>query len=72
MSVEKCRHTNLFSALSTSLCIGACFIDWRNTCIKNAFGAQGNGLGEVEWIRLAQDVDHWQALEYTVLNLWVP
>jgi hypothetical protein len=27
--------------------------------------------GAVEWIHLAQDRDHWQALVNVVMNLWV-
>jgi hypothetical protein len=30
------------------------------------------GLGDVEWIRLAQDRDRWRALVNSVLNFWVP
>jgi hypothetical protein len=30
------------------------------------------GLECVEWIRLAQDRDQWQALVNKVMNLWVP
>jgi hypothetical protein len=26
----------------------------------------------VDWIRLAQDEDQWQAVVNTVINLWVP
>jgi hypothetical protein len=29
------------------------------------------GGGGVEWIHLAQDGDHWQALVNAVMNLWV-
>jgi hypothetical protein len=29
------------------------------------------GLGGVEWIHLAQDSDHWQALMNAVMNFWV-
>jgi hypothetical protein len=29
------------------------------------------GWGGVEWIHLAQDRDHWQALVNAVMNLWV-
>jgi hypothetical protein len=28
--------------------------------------------GGMDWINLAQDMDQWQALVNTVLNLWVP
>jgi hypothetical protein len=30
------------------------------------------GWGDVDWIRLAQDRDKWEALENSVLNLRVP
>jgi hypothetical protein len=30
------------------------------------------GGGGADWIDLAQDRDRWQALVYTVMNLWVP
>jgi hypothetical protein len=29
------------------------------------------GLGGVDWIRLAQDRDQWQAVVSAVINLWV-
>jgi hypothetical protein len=29
------------------------------------------GLGGVDWIRLAQDRDRWQAIVSVVMNLWV-
>jgi hypothetical protein len=29
------------------------------------------GLGVVDWIRLAQDRDRWQAVESVVMNLWL-
>jgi hypothetical protein len=29
------------------------------------------GWGMMEWIQLAQDRDHWQALVNTVMNLWI-
>jgi hypothetical protein len=29
------------------------------------------GLGGVDWIRLAQDRDQWQAVVSIVMNLWV-
>jgi hypothetical protein len=29
------------------------------------------GLGGVDWIRLAQDRDRWQAVVSAVMNLWV-
>jgi hypothetical protein len=28
--------------------------------------------GGADWIDVAQDRDRWQALVYTVMNLWVP
>jgi hypothetical protein len=28
--------------------------------------------GAIEWIDLAQDIDRWRALVYTVMNLRVP
>jgi hypothetical protein len=30
------------------------------------------GLGGMDWIDLAQDMDQWRALFNTALNLWVP
>jgi len=30
------------------------------------------GLKGVDWMRLAQDMDHWRALAKTVMNLGVP
>jgi hypothetical protein len=30
------------------------------------------GVGDVDWIHLAQDRDRWRALVDTVMNLWVP
>jgi hypothetical protein len=30
------------------------------------------GLGDVDWIGLAQDRNRWRALVISVLNLWVP
>jgi hypothetical protein len=30
------------------------------------------GWDGVDWMDMAQDRDHWRALLYTVLNLWVP
>jgi hypothetical protein len=30
------------------------------------------GLGDLDWIGLAQDMDTWRALVDSVLNLWVP
>jgi hypothetical protein len=30
------------------------------------------GWGGIDWIDLAQDMDRWQALVYTVINLRVP
>jgi hypothetical protein len=30
------------------------------------------GLGDVDWIHVAQDRDMWQALVNTVINLRVP
>jgi alpha-glucosidase (family GH31 glycosyl hydrolase) len=29
------------------------------------------GWGDVEWIHLAQDRDHWQAFVNVMMNLWV-
>jgi hypothetical protein len=29
------------------------------------------GLGDVDWIRLAQDRDRWRAVVSAVMNLWV-
>jgi hypothetical protein len=29
------------------------------------------GWGSIEWIKLAEDKDRWQALVNTVMNLWV-
>jgi hypothetical protein len=29
------------------------------------------GLGVVDWIRLSQDRDRWQAVVSAVMNLWV-
>jgi hypothetical protein len=29
------------------------------------------GLGSVDWIQLAQDMDRWQTVVNTVMNLWV-
>jgi hypothetical protein len=29
------------------------------------------GLGSVDWIRLAQDRERWQAVVSAVMNLWV-
>jgi hypothetical protein len=29
------------------------------------------GLGDVDWIRLAQDIERWQAIVSAVMNLWV-
>jgi hypothetical protein len=29
------------------------------------------GLGGMNWIGLAQDMDHWRALVNAVMNLWV-
>jgi len=33
---------------------------------------QAVGIGGMDWIKLAQDRDRWQALESAVMNLWVP
>jgi hypothetical protein len=30
------------------------------------------GLGSVDWIHLAHDMDQWRAVVYTVMNLRVP
>jgi hypothetical protein len=30
------------------------------------------GYGGMEWIKMAQDSDRWQALVNAVMNLWVP
>lgn len=30
------------------------------------------GCGVIDWIDLAQDMEEWQALVNTVMNLWVP
>jgi hypothetical protein len=30
-----------------------------------------NGLGGVDWIRLAQDRDRWRVVVSAVMNLWV-
>ena len=30
------------------------------------------GCGSMDWIKLAQDRDTWQALVNAVMNLWVP
>jgi hypothetical protein len=30
------------------------------------------GVGGMDWIDLAQDMDRWQALMNVVMNLWVP
>jgi hypothetical protein len=30
------------------------------------------GCGGMDWIKLAQDRDRWQALVSTVMNIWVP
>jgi hypothetical protein len=30
-----------------------------------------SGLGGVDWIRLAQDMDRWQTVASAVMNLWV-
>jgi hypothetical protein len=30
------------------------------------------GLGDVDWIHLAQDRDSWRALVDMVMNLWIP
>jgi hypothetical protein len=29
------------------------------------------GWGDTDWMHLAQDTDHWQAVVNTVMNLWV-
>ena len=42
---------------------------WENN-IK--MDLQEVGCGSVDWIRLAQNRDRWQALVNAVLNLWVP
>jgi hypothetical protein len=30
-----------------------------------------SGLGGVDWIRLAQDMERWQTVANAVMNLWV-
>jgi hypothetical protein len=30
------------------------------------------GLGDMDWIVLAEDRDQWRAVMNTVMNLWVP
>jgi len=32
----------------------------------------GNGMWGMDWMELAQDMDRWQTLVYTVMNLLVP
>ena len=33
---------------------------------------QAVGCGVMDWIKLAQDRDRWQALVNVLMNLWVP
>jgi hypothetical protein len=30
------------------------------------------GCGDMDWIKLAQERDRWQALVTTIMRLWVP
>jgi hypothetical protein len=32
---------------------------------------KGNSMKSVDWIHLAQDMDHWWAFVWSVMNLWV-
>jgi hypothetical protein len=39
---------------------------------NNKMDLQAVGCGCMDWIKLAQDRDRWQALVTAVMNLWVP
>jgi hypothetical protein len=39
---------------------------------NNKMDLQDIGCGGMDWIKLAQDRDRWQALVNVVMNFWVP
>jgi hypothetical protein len=52
-------------------CLGYPGMDGR-IIVRWIFRIQGMRVGGMDWIKLAEDGDRWQALENVVMNLRVP
>ena len=40
--------------------------------VDGRVGSSTSGMGDMDWIDLAQDWDRWRTLVNAIMNLWVP
>jgi hypothetical protein len=45
---------------------------WESQKERDHWEVQEVGWGDMDWIDLAEDRDHWRALVNTIMNLHVP